>query len=393
MAIINPAPGLNPDVNQIYPIVNALFKQMTGREDIQAVDTTSLIAMGKEIDNLGKLDLWLNSLARRIAITVDGYRVYRNKFADLNRTQIQWGAVVQKLTAEMPEAVADPAFEIGKMDGQSVDHYIISNPKVHQRLFDNESPYSFFITMSTKLLRDAFLSAGAMSSLVNQIFGKVRNKIEFVLEELGRIAVANLVINMNSKQHFHLVTIYNGISGKPAITTASAKFDPDFQRWAIGFMNNLATKMETMSVQFNSDGFDRFTPKENRRFYVLSDFMTMLQTVVMYEAFNEKYVTSAPDILVPYWQAGKRDDDKNDWANISTVSGTVSDAKGANKEMTVHNLIGIMFDWEAVGTYREEEEVLTTPVNARAAYYNTFWHERQLWFNDMSENAIAFFLD
>lgn len=392
MAIIKPAQGLNPDVNQIYPIVNALFQQMTGRTDIQAVDTTSLIAMGNEIGNLGKYDLWLNTLARRIAFTIDGYRVYRNKFSDLYRTQIEWGAMVQKITAEMPEAVADVSYDIGKMDGQAVDHYIISNPKVKQRIFDKETPYSFFITMSTKLLKDAFLSSGAMSALVNQIFGKVRNKIEFVLEELGRIAVANLVINMQPAQHYHLVTMYNGTSPKNTVTPASARYDADFLRWAIGFMNNVAVKMETMSVQYNADGFDRFTPAEDRRFYVLSDFMTMLETVVMYEAFNPKYVTSAPDIRVPYWQAGKKDENKIDWGNISSVSGTVASAKGSI-EKTVSNLIGIMFDREAVGTFREEEEVLTTPVNARGAYYNTFWHERQLWFNDMSENAVAFFLD
>ena len=52
-----------------------------------------------------------------------------------------------------------------------------------------------------------------------------------------------------------------------------------------------------------------------------------------------------------------------------------------------------MFDHDAMGTFREEETVLTTPVNARAAYYNTFWHERPLWFNDMGENGIVFFLD
>lgn len=393
MAVITPGQGLNPEVNQIYPIVNALFKQMTGRDDIQAVDTVSLVAMGKEVENLGKLDLWLNSMARRIALTVDGYRVYRNKFSDLYRTQIEWGAMVQKLTAEMPEAVEDKMYDIGYMDGQSVDHYIISNPKVHQRIFDKETPYSFFITMSTKLLKDAFLSSGAMSSLVTQIFGKVRNKIEFVLEELARIAVANFVLNLKQPQHFHLVSIYNTRNGA-TLTPMSALRDPAFQRWSIGFMNTISTKMESMSVQFNSDGFDRFTPMADQRFYMLADYKEILNTVVMYEAFQDKYLKTAPDILVPYWQASKRKEDanKDDWANVSSISGTVMNGN-KKQEISLTNLVAIIFDRDAIGTYREEEEVLTTPVNARAAYYNTFWHERQLWFNDMSENGVAFFLD
>ena len=149
-----------------------LFRsQMTGREDIQAVDTASLVAMGKAIEDSGKKDLWLNTLNRRIGHTITDYRVYRNKFSELNRTQMEWGAIVQKLTSEMPEARYDDMPDVGKLDGQSLDHYIISNPKVHQRLFDKETPYSFMLTIQDKYLKQAFLNSSAMGSFINQIFG------------------------------------------------------------------------------------------------------------------------------------------------------------------------------------------------------------------------------
>lgn len=389
---VAPAVGLNPNVEQVYPIVNSLFAQMTGREDITAVDTESLIAMGQQIQDLGKLDLWLNTLARRIGLTIDTYRVYRNKFSDLSRSQLEWGAIVQKLTAEMPEATEDKIYDIGKMDGQSVDHYIINNPKIHQRFFDKETPYSFFLTTSTKLLKDAFLGAGAMQAMFTQMFGKVQNKIEFTNEELARICVANFMLHLGRPQHFHLVSMYNNSRPlEPNIDTDAAKHNPDFLRFAIGIMNNVSNKMENMSIQFNADKFDRFTPKADQRFYMLADFKTMLETVVQYEAFNPQYVSTAPDIVVPYWQSSKYIvDDENhvDWSNISSIAGTV---KG--KDVELSNIVAILFDREALGTFREEEEVLTTPVNARAAYYNTFWHEKQLWFNDMSENGVVFFLD
>lgn len=384
-------PVVNPQVplvNQIYTVVNSVFKQMTGREDIQAVDTNSLVAMGAEINNLGKRDIWLNTLARRIGYTIDSYRVYRNKHADLYRTNIEWGAAIQKLTSEMPEAVSDPTFDIGAMDGQSVDHYIISNPKVHQRIFDKETPYAFFITISTALLKDAFLSDQAMSSFINQIFGKVRNKIEFTLEELGRLAVANFIINLKPSQEYHLVTIYNGMKGT-ALTTQSAMFDADFLRWVTGFVGNVSAKMENMSVLYNSDRFDRFTPIQDQRLYMLADFMTQLRTVVSYSAFNAADVKITPNNLVPYWQASGTKAAMNDWQSITSVKGTICDGTTRN----VTNLIGILFDRDAIGTFRQEDDVLTTPVNARARYYNTFWHERQMWFNDMSENGVSFYLD
>lgn len=376
------------DVNQIYDLCNQIFQQMTGRTDIAAVDSASLVAMGNEVSNLGKNDLWLNTLARRIGLTIDSYRVYRNKFSDLYRTQVEWGAMVQKLTVEMPDAVADDMYKVGQMNGQALDHYIINNPKAKQKIFDKETPYSFFITMQEKMLNEAFLNAGAMASFVNQVFGKVQNKIEVVLEDLARVALVNMMCNLSSKQEIKLVSLYNTKTGS-SLTPKTALFDPAFMRFAIGTMNNIASKMETMSVLFNAEGYDRFTPQADQRFYVLADFITQLETVVQYAAFNPQYVTKSVDIAVPYWQGVKEGDDINDISILSKVVGKVDN----KTEKTIENVVGILFDREGIGTFRQEEKVLTTPVNARGAYYNTFWHEKQLWFNDMSENAIIFTLN
>ena len=376
------------EVNQIYDLCNQIFQQMTGRTDIEAVDSASLVAMGNEVSNLGKNDLWLNTLARRIGLTIDSYRVYRNRFSDLYRTAVEWGALVQKLTVEMPDAVADDMYKVGQMNGQALDHYIINNPKAKQKIFDKETPYSFFITMQEKMLTEAFLNAGAMSSFVNQVFGKVQNKIEVVLEDLARVALVNMMCNLSTKQEIKLVTLYNSKTGS-TLNPQTALFDPAFMRFAIGMMNNIASKLETMSVLFNTDGYDRFTPKSEQRFYVLADFITQLETVVQYAAFNPQYVNKSVDIAVPYWQGVKEGDDINDIAVLSKVIGKVD----SKVDKTIENVVGVLFDREAIGTFRQEEKVLTTPVNARGAYYNTFWHEKQMWFNDMSENAVIFTLN
>lgn len=376
------------EVNQIYDLCNQIFQQMTGRTDIEAVDSASLVAMGNEVSNLGKNDLWLNTLARRIGLTIDSYRVYRNRFSDLYRTQVEWGALVQKLTVEMPDAVADDMYKVGQMNGQALDHYIINNPKAKQKIFDKETPYSFFITMQEKMLTEAFLNAGAMSSFVNQVFGKVQNKIEVVLEDLARVALVNMMCNLSTKQEIKLVTLYNSKTGS-TLNPQTALFDPAFMRFAIGMMNNIASKLETMSVLFNTDGYDRFTPKSEQRFYVLADFITQLETVVQYAAFNPQYVNKSVDIAVPYWQGVKEGEDINDIAVLSKVIGKVD----SKVDKTIENVVGVLFDREAIGTFRQEEKVLTTPVNARGAYYNTFWHEKQMWFNDMSENAVIFTLN
>ena len=240
--------------------------------------------------------------------------------------------------------------------------------------------------MQDRFLKEAFLNASNMAGLIKQIFGKVQNKIEVVLEELGRTAINNMILNIEDKQNYKLVTMYNSATGK-AITPANALFDPDFLRYATGIMNNVTRKFETMSVLYNAEGKDRFTPVADQRFYMLADFLTQIETVVQYAAFNPQYVTKTPDMAVPYWQGVKEAEKINDFGTLSKVVGKVG-----TKTKTVENVVGVLFDREAAGTFRQEELVLTTPVNARGAYYNTFWHENQLWFNDLGENSVIFTL-
>ena len=61
-------------------------------------------------------------------------------------------------------------------------------------------------------------------------------------------------------------------------------------------------------------------------------------------------------------------------------------------ETTVTNIVALLADRDAMGLYKEEEDVLTTPVNARGMYYNTFWHLQRNYLNDLSENAVVFTL-
>lgn len=375
--------------SEVYEIVNDTFNAMTGRTDIVATDTNSLVAMGVTLDALGAKDTYLNTLARRIGHTITDYRMYKSKYSIMAKTALEWGAYVQKIKATMPSAVDDVTWDIGEMDGQSVDQYIISNPKVHQKFYEQDTEYSFFITMSTKLLRDAFLNADAMGAFINAVFGEVENKTEVVMEQLSRLCMANFIGNMDTDQELHLVTMYNATGPETAVNPGTALADADFMRWMVNIINVISDEFEDMSVLYNQGGIDRFTSKSKQRLIMLSPVIRRAETVVQYAAFNPKFVTKTPDLTVPYWQANSNINLRSGIDKISEIS--VTDRKG--KGVVKQNLIGVLYDNEAMGTFRNEEEVLTTPVNARARYYNTFWHERKMWYNDMDEQGVAFYLD
>ena len=67
----------------------------------------------------------------------------------------------------------------------------------------------------------------------------------------------------------------------------------------------------------------------------------------------------------------------------------ISDGTAEN----VENIVAVLHDRDALGMFRDEEEVLTTPVNAAGLYYNTYYHARQIWFNSLDENFVFFTLN
>ena len=61
--------------------------------------------------------------------------------------------------------------------------------------------------------------------------------------------------------------------------------------------------------------------------------------------------------------------------------------------VTADNVLGILFDRDAMGIAPAFEWSGTTPFNQRGGYYNLYIHWRNQYWNDFTENAIVFLLD
>lgn len=364
------------ETTQLYEIVNDVNEQTMGEQAIKAVDTASFIAMGEQVlSSTANTEPFLNTLVQRIGRSIISYRRYQSKLADMALTDIEWGAILQKVKVDMPQAVADASVEL--VDGESIDPYIVTKPVAHQKFFVVRSPYDFKITTQYRWLKEAFLSEAAMMSFISAVNGEAQNALELSQENLARMCMNNFIANTASTQQVKLLTMYNSASGE-TLTADEALLSESFLRYAVAQIKLKMIQMEMMSTQFNKEGLQRHTPREDQRFVVRADFQLAMETQVEYAAFHDEYVRLEDFIKVPYWQAA------DEPGNI--IIGEEGD------ETEVENVIAFLHDRDALGTFRKETEVLTTPVNARGAYWNTFYHTNDARFNDMSENGIVFLL-
>lgn len=387
------------NTNQIYAIVNEVNAEAFGSEAIDVIDAQGLIALGDAVlSSTGNTEAFLNTLVQRIGKTIISFRQYRNKLADMVVDDFEYGAILQKIRVHLTEAETDPAY--GLTDGNSVDPWTVNKPDVEQKLFVTRTPYMFHVTIARKQLKEAFLSESGMGAFISAVFGQVRNSIEVSLENLGRLCIANMMAEFTPftpgagddtpattlNHEVALCTLYNTARGYEStdagyVTDENALFDDDFLRFAVKIMKSYSDNFTDMSTLYNDGEIETFTPREDQRLKVLSSFERALETVVQYSAFNEEMVRLNAFGTLNFWQSAQT----ADTVKVERASDGVA--------VTIQNVVGVLYDRDALGIYKRDEDVLTTPVNAKGLYYNTFYHQMELWFNDTSENFVFFTLN
>lgn len=384
------------NTNQIYTIVNEVNAEAFGTEAIDVIDAQGLVSLGDAVlSSTTNTEAFLNTLVQRIGRTIISFRQYRNKLADMVVNDFEYGAILQKIRVHLTEAETDPAYAL--TDGQSVDPWTINKPDVEQKLFVTRTPYMFSVTIARKQLKEAFLSESAMGAFIGAVFGQVRNSIEVSLENLGRACIANMIGEFTPatpsggtattlNHEVALCTLYNTARGYEStdagyVDESTCLFDEAFMRFAVQTMKTYSDNMTDMSTLYNDGEIETFTPREDQRLKVLASFERALETVVQYSAFNEEMVRLNAFSTLNFWQSAQ------DSSSIKVER--ASDGAQVNKT----HIVGVLFDRDALGMYKKDEDVLTTPVNAKGMYYNTFYHQLELWFNDTSENFVYFTLN
>lgn len=385
---------------QIFGIVNEVAAQAMGNKTMAVVDNSGLVALGNTV--LGSNDTknnFINALTDRIGRTIVSFRAYHSHFPDFERDSIEWGNILQKLKIGMPNAEEDQSYNLA--DGTSVDMYKINKAKVNQLLFSTETPWQTHITVHLDELEKAFVDYSSMGAFISGMFGEVQNRIELAMENLSIDCVNNYMAEMIKRKTerpsrvIKLVTDYNsamGLATADALKPQDALNTPAFLEYVVRRINTISSTMEYMTSgiyndtafaggEKQNDIYSRHTPKSEQRMMLYIDLVNSLKTNVNSKAFNMKEVAiDIPFKSVPFWQSIKTPDG----INVIPASGGTA--------IVQSSVMGILFDREAMGTFKKKYSSLTSPINAAGKYYNVFYHMIEMYYNDLTENAVVFLL-
>lgn len=375
-------------------ILNNIRQQVTGEASLAPVNTAEFVSVGTTLLQSG-YDPVLNSIMQMVTKTIFSIRPYTRKFGGIKVDSEMWGSIVRKL------AVADKPFEANEefdlVDGQSIDHYKVSKPDVLELKFYGAEDFAKHYTIFKDQLNNAFTGVAEFSSFMSMVVQNVSDMIEQNFESIARMIIANYVGGKSVADNgvIHLLTEYNeetGLSLTDVTVFAPANFG-DFMKWVYARIATLTSLMTERSTKFqiNVTGkpITRHTPFEYQKVYLHAKLLNDMNARVLADTFNYDFIKYADVEAVNYWQSIDSPMSINVTPNYLNEDGTIA----TGEEQDISNLLGVIFDREALGYTVMNEWSATTPLNASGGYWNTFFHFLMKWWVDYSEKGIILLLD
>lgn len=378
----------------MHGLVNTITQEVTGQIDLVNEDLSNIVDVGEVLLNAKNVDVTYKVLNDETMRMIFSDRVYKGRIPSLLRTSDEWGAVVKKMTMKkLPEAQADPAFNL--QPGQSYDPHTFYGADVEQTLYSDQAGYMIPQSRPDIQLHSAFRGGGELFRFFNMFETWIKNSYTLKNDETGKRCMTNMMGNIltstnKRRQAINLLAEYKKAFPDSTVTAANAITDPGFLRFASLHISLEMDRMAEMNTLHNAKGYERFTPMSDMHFVGLSDFVEGMNTYLQADVRHNEF-TKLPNGLetVSCWQGIGTN---YDWESISSIDITPSTPgdvpSAAVKES---GIVAIIFDHWALGQFFYDNHA-TSEWNPLGEFYNTFYKMRGNWFNDLSEQAVMFYI-
>lgn len=382
-------------VSQIFKIVNDALKQTDGNLPLLQEDLSNIIDVGNSIFNANSFDNYVKKLVDRIGKFVFVIRPYSGLAPSIYMDSVIWGSVTQKISSAVPEAVENESYEL--VNGATYDPNQVNLPDVYVKFFSKYVTFEVDRTITEKQLRNAFTGVAELDGFISMISNEISKAFTIAIDNLIMRTINSAIADTlykdyNSGTEFtgashtravNLLYLYNQ-RYSTTLTATQAVTTPEFVRFASYYMALYSDRLSRVSTLFNVGETQKFTPKEEQHFILLSEFARSADVFLQSDVYHNELTAITKYEVVPYWQGSG-----NDYAFDSTSA--IDVISGSGNTVTASGILGVMFDRYALGVTNIEQWV-NTQYNAKADFINYFYKYKAGYFNDLNENFVVFFV-
>lgn len=396
------------EVKQIYTLINSVSGEVLGKTDIVTEDLTGIVDLGKEVFNQNAVDNYVKSLVNHIGKVIFVNRPYAGKVPSVLMDAWEFGSVLEKISADVPEAEENDTWDL--TDGQTYSQDVFHKPTVTAKFFNSKVTFEVPVSITERQVKESFSNAAQLNGFISMIYAAVEKSMTIKADALIMRTINNMIAetvladaqafgataagdmagadlaSASTARCVNLLKLYNDKTGATTkLTAAKAITDPDFIRFASYVMGTYADRLQSISTVFNVGVKERFTPKDMLHVVLLSDFAKAAQTYLYSDTFNRGDVLLPQAETVPFWQGSGQN-----YEFAST--GNINIKESGGKAVEISGVLGVMFDRDALGVCNLDRRV-TTNYNAKAEFFNNYYKFDAGYFNDTNENFVVFFIE
>lgn len=386
-------------VEQLHTLINAVTNEVLGETAVVAEDLSNVVDIGKNIVDSDNVDNYVKKLVNHIGKVIFVNRLYAGGVPSVMMDSWEFGSVLEKISAEMPEAHENDTWAL--TDGKDYSPDVFYKPKVSAKFFNSQVTFEIPISFTEVQVKESFSSREQLNGFISMLVTGVENSMTVKLDALIMRTINNMIgetlaaelddgtdtgtldTSIASVKAVNLLALYNDQSGE-TLTAAEAVSNPDFIRFATYTIGLYQDRISKISTLFNVGGKERFTPRSQQHVVLLSDFSKASEAYLLSNTFNEERVVLPSHESVPYWQGSGT---AYGFSDVSKIN--VKTSSGAEVEMG--GILGIIFDRDALGVTNLNRRV-TTNYNPKAEFYTNFYKFDAGYYNDLDENFVVFFV-
>ena len=390
-------------IEQVYSLVNASTKEILGETDLVKQDLSNIVDIGVSIVGSGNVDNYVKSLVDHIGKVIFVNRPYAGSVPNVLMDKWEFGSVLEKISADLPEAVENKSWELS--NGVDYSPNVFYKPTVSAKFYNSKITFEVDMSFTEKQVKESFNNAEQLNAFVSMLYNAVERSMTVKIDSLVMSTINNAIAQVvnhampdvsdgnysqatSTPQAINLLKTYNDTFTK-TLTQTNCLADPDFLKWCCITLSTYAKRMSRMSTLFNVGGKPRFTPTEDLNIIMLQDFYANMRVNLLSDTKNKEDLLLPTDITtIPYWQGSGNDYSS---AKVAKINVAIKTGDSTTKDIEMGGIMAVMFDRNALGVCNEDRRV-TTNYNPKAEFYNNFYKFDCSYFNDLDENFIVFFI-
>ena len=410
-----------------YALMNALVEEAIGaKSSIQAVDTSSFVSAGESVLSSGTENV-LNALAMVVGRRMVAVRPYNAPLRLINA--IDTGVYSDRILKDsfysrwaQPSGAFNTDLFTNLATGFTAGENIGGSPAAPQSTksqweqnlpvpmefnFAGRNTWQDCSTIPEIQLQQAFRSEADFSDFVTGYMMERANDLESQKEAYNRMTLLNYIAgiyDMSADMPGSAVNLTAAFNTEFGTSYTAAQlmttYLKEFMEFFTARVKIDSDRMTNRSVNYHwspakqIDGVDyyllRHTPKSKQKLFLYAPMFSKVQSYVFPEIFNPQYLQIENYEGVNFWQ------NENDPMAISVTPAIPDTSNPASQKagsaVTLDNVVGVLFDEDALMIDYQLDTALSTGVEARKHYRNVWYTYAKNSICDFTEKGILYYL-